>query len=526
MGFWSTLLGALGFSIGIPIGLLAGYFFFIYRRPADVKDPYIKPVHQMDSTLMKSLLPFMPFWVKNPDYDRAICNIIRSTVRPIFDEYVGKFHVESIKFDQLTLGTLPPTIHGIKVYDTNEKVLVFEPAIRWAGNPNITVALKASCLRVTTQLIDMQIFVAPRITLKPLVPSFPCFASIIGTLMEKPHIDFGLKVMGGDIMAIPRFYRFIQEMIKDQIASLYLWPKILEIPILDISSVAIKKPIGILHVKVVRAVNLRKMDILGKSDPYVKMRLSGESLPAKKTTVKMCNLNPVWNEQFRLIVKDLKCQVLELHVFDWEKVGFHDKLGMQVVPLSLLVPNEKREFTLDLLKSLNPNDPHNKRNRGQITLELNFVPFKNDNLQFSLSIEEDKNENGLVGRDTKVASTGGLLSVWVQEAKNVEGKHHTNPYALVIVKGDQKRTKVIKKSRAPNWNEEFQFMLEEAPTRERVHIEVMSRKKGFNFHWKEPLGHVDINLVDVVNNGRINEKYHLINSKNGVIHIEMRWKVI
>ncbi|KAF3796370.1 Synaptotagmin-3 [Nymphaea thermarum] len=503
MGFWSTLLGALGFSIGIPIGLLAGYFFFIYRRPTDVKVDWL-------NMFIRDIWPYL---------DKAICNIIRSTVRPIFDEYVGKFHIESIKFDQLTLGTLPPTIHGIKVYDTNEKVLVFEPAIRWAGNPNITVALKASCLRVTAQ-----IFMAPRITLKPLVPSFPCFASIIGTLMEKPHIDFGLKVMGGDIMAIPRFYRFIQEMIKDQIASLYLWPKILEIPILDISSVAIKKPIGILHVKVVRAVNLRKMDILGKSDPYVKMRLSGESLPAKKTTVKMCNLNPVWNEQFRLIVKDLKSQVLELHVFDWEKVGFHDKLGMQVVPLSLLVPSEKREFTLDLLKSLNPNDPHNKRNRGQIMLELNFVPFKNDNLQFSLSIEEDKNENGLVGKDTKVASTGGLLSVWVQEAKNVEGKHHTNPYALVIVKGDQKRTKVIKKSRAPNWNEEFQFMLEEAPTRERVHIEVMSRKKGFNFHWKEPLGHVDINLVDVVNNGRINEKYHLINSKNGVIHIEMRWK--
>lgn len=62
------------------------------------------------------------------------------------------------------------------------------------------------------------------------------------------------------------------------------------------------------------------MDILGKSDPYVKMKLSGERLPAKKTTVKMRNLNPVWNEQFRLIVKDPKCQVLELHVFDWEKV--------------------------------------------------------------------------------------------------------------------------------------------------------------------------------------------------------------
>lgn len=81
-----------------------------------------------------------------------------------------------------------------------------------------------------------------------------------------------------------------------------------------------KKPVGILHVKVVRAFNLRKMDFLGKSDPYVKLSLSGDRLPSKKTSIKMSNLNPEWNEQFKLIVKDPETQVLELHAYDWEKV--------------------------------------------------------------------------------------------------------------------------------------------------------------------------------------------------------------
>jgi len=76
-----------------------------------------------------------------------------------------------------------------------------------------------------------------------------------------------------------------------------------------------------LHVKVIRALNLLKMDLIGKSDPYVKMRLSGERLPSKKTSVKMSNLNPEWNEHFRFIVKDPDTQVLELHMFDWEKVS-------------------------------------------------------------------------------------------------------------------------------------------------------------------------------------------------------------
>lgn len=77
---------------------------------------------------------------------------------------------------------------------------------------------------------------------------------------------------------------------------------------------------GILHVNVVRALKLLKKDILGTSDPYVKLSLSGERLPAKKTTVKKNNLNPEWNEKFKLIVKEPDTQVLQLEVYDWDKV--------------------------------------------------------------------------------------------------------------------------------------------------------------------------------------------------------------
>lgn len=72
--------------------------------------------------------------------------------------------------------------------------------------------------------------------------------------------------------------------------------------------------------KVVKALKLMKMDLLGSSDPYVKVCLSGERLPAKSTSIKMKNLNPIWNEDFKLTVKDPQSQVLELRVYDWEKV--------------------------------------------------------------------------------------------------------------------------------------------------------------------------------------------------------------
>lgn len=85
---------------------------------------------------------------------------------------------------------------------------------------------------------------------------------------------------------------------------------------------AIKKPVGILNVKLVRAIKLLKMDFLGTSDPYVKLKLSGEKRPSKKSSIKKRNLNPEWNEDFKLIVKDPETQILELHVYDWDKVFF------------------------------------------------------------------------------------------------------------------------------------------------------------------------------------------------------------
>ena len=99
-------------------------------------------------------------------------------------------------------------------------------------------------------------------------------------------------------------------------------PSIFSFCYIFIFRVAVQKPVGILNVKIVRAIKLLKMDILGTSDPYVKLNLSGEKRPSRKTSIKMRNLNPEWNEDFKLIVKDPETQVLELKVYDWDKVFF------------------------------------------------------------------------------------------------------------------------------------------------------------------------------------------------------------
>ncbi|KAK7312252.1 hypothetical protein VNO77_36001 [Canavalia gladiata] len=535
MGFFSTIFGFLGFGLGISIGLVAGYFLFIYFQPTNVEDPEIKPLVEQDQETLLRMFPEIPLWIKNPDFDRldwlnkfleymwpyldkAICKTARNIAKPIIAEQIPKYKIDSVEFETLTLGSLPPTFQGMKVYVTDEKELIMEPSVKWAGNPNVTVSVKAFGLKATVQVVDLQVFLLPRITLKPLVPSFPCFSNIYVSLMDKPHVDFGLKLIGADLMSIPGVYRVVQELIKDQVASMYLWPKTLEVQVLDPSK-AFKRPVGILHVKVLHALKLKKKDLLGASDPYVKLKLTEDKLPSKKTTVKHKNLNPEWNEEFNLVVKDPESQVLEIYVYDWEQVGKHDKMGMNVVPLKEVPPEEPKCFTLDLVKNMDPNDVQNEKSRGQIVVELTYKPFKEEDL-----VKGFEETQTVPNAPEGTPAGGGLLVVIVHEAQDVEGKYHTNPHVRLIFRGEEKKTKRIKKNRDPRWEDEFQFMVDEPPTNDRLHVELVSTSSRNLLHQKESLGYVDINLGDVVSNKRINEKYHLIDSKNGRIQIELQWR--
>ncbi|XP_059669145.1 synaptotagmin-3-like [Cornus florida] len=268
--------------------------------------------------------------------------------------------------------------------------------------------------------------------LRDILPEIPIwvdwlnkFISEMWPYLDKPRVDFGLKILGGDIMSIPGLYRFVQETIRKEVANLYLWPQFLEIPVIDASTLATSKTVGILH-------------------------------------------------------------------------------------------------------DTSSSDPQSSKNRGTVVVELTYNPFKEDSDGSSGPLDADGRNESINDRalGNESPNGAGVLLVTVQGAEDVEGKHHNNPYALVLFRGERKKSKVIKKTRDPIWNEEFQFMLEEPLVSEKIHIQVMSKRSSLSLQSKESLGHVDISLPDVVHDGRINEKYHLIDSKNGMIHVELEWKTI
>merc|ERR1711988_1051418 len=90
---------------------------------------------------------------------------------------------------------------------------------------------------------------------------------------------------------------------------------------------------GKLTVAVLEARKLKKMDITGASDPYVKLKLFDQKNKRigkkKKTSVKSCNLNPYWNESFVFLIDemDMKRVWLDVTVCDYDLIGSGDPIG-------------------------------------------------------------------------------------------------------------------------------------------------------------------------------------------------------
>ncbi|KAK2888193.1 E3 ubiquitin-protein ligase NEDD4-like isoform X5 [Channa argus] len=146
----------------------------------------------------------------------------------------------------------------------------------------------------------------------------------------------------------------------------------------------------VLRVKVIAGIDLAKKDIIGASDPYVKLSLyvadENKELALVQTKTIKKTLNPKWNEEFFFRVCPQNHRLL-FEVFDENRLAatknglFHlgqtrdDFLGQVDVPLSHLPtedPAMERPYTFkDFL--LRPRS-HKSRVKGYLRLKMAYLP--------------------------------------------------------------------------------------------------------------------------------------------------------
>ncbi|KAJ8261412.1 hypothetical protein COCON_G00171350 [Conger conger] len=168
----------------------------------------------------------------------------------------------------------------------------------------------------------------------------------------------------------------------------------------------------VLRVKVIAGIDLAKKDIIGASDPYVKLSLyvadENRELALVQTKTIKKTLNPKWNEEFYFRVYPQNHRLL-LEVFDENRLAHialdrtknglshpgqtrDDFLGQVDVPLNHLPtedPTMERPYTFkDFL--LRPRS-HKSRVKGYLRLKMAYLP-KNDGQEEENSETRDEAE--------------------------------------------------------------------------------------------------------------------------------------
>ncbi|NXC66409.1 PA24E phospholipase, partial [Anhinga anhinga] len=127
-----------------------------------------------------------------------------------------------------------------------------------------------------------------------------------------------------------------------------------------------------LTVKIISIRNLRKADLLGQTDCYIKLRLPTASCREARTrTVRNCR-NPLWNETFHFMIQSEVKNVLELTVCDEDTFTPDDQLLTVRFDVAKIQPGENVHLSFEL----------NPENQEELEVEflLENIPGASENI--------------------------------------------------------------------------------------------------------------------------------------------------
>ncbi|XP_031476088.1 calcium-dependent lipid-binding protein-like [Nymphaea colorata] len=432
----------MGLISGMVIGMVAGIALMAgwkqmmrYRSTKRVsKAVDIKLLGSLGRDELKKICgDNFPEWISFPAFDQvkwlnkqiskmwpfvaeAASVVIKESVEPVLEQYRPP-GISSLKFKKLFLGNVSPKIEGIRVQSLKEGQITMDVDFRWGGDPSIILAVDALVASLPIQLKDLQVFTVARVIFQ-LSEEIPCISAVVAALLAepKPRIEYTLKAVGGSLTAVPGLSDMIDDIVHNIVDDMLQWPHRIVVPLggvdVDISELELR-PQGKLQITVAKANDLKNMEMIGKSDPYVVLYI--RPLFKIKTKVVDNNLNPVWDETFELIVEDKETQTVIFEVFD-EDIGQDKRLGVAKLPLNELVAEKAIDRELRLLPALDMLKIKDKKDRGTLTIKVLYHQFDKDEQLAAMEAEKKMleerqrlKEAGIIG--STMDAVGGAASL-------------------------------------------------------------------------------------------------------------------
>ncbi|KAK4756131.1 hypothetical protein SAY87_009888 [Trapa incisa] len=344
-------------------------------------------------------------------YKAGIENWIIGLLQPVIDDLKKPDYVERVEIKQFSLGEEPLSVRNVE-RRTSRRVndLQYQIGIRYTGGARmlLMLSLKFGIIPIVVPVgvrdfdIDGELWVKLR-----LIPTEPWVGAVSWAFVSLPKIKFELSPFRlFNLMAIPVLSMFLTKLLTEDLPRLFVRPKKI---VLDFQKGKAVGPVtnefkslelqegnkdyaGELSVTLVDARKLSYV-FYGKTDPYVILSVSDQSIRSKKnsqTTVIGPPGEPIWNQDFHLLVTNPRKEKLIIQVKD--SLGFADlTIGTGEVDLASLQDTVPTDRVVLLRGGWGV---FRKGSSGEILLRLTYKAYVED--------EEDE-RNMLESMDTDVS---------------------------------------------------------------------------------------------------------------------------
>ncbi|XP_058455222.1 extended synaptotagmin-2 isoform X3 [Malaya genurostris] len=433
-----------------------------------------------DKDVILARLGDLPAWVFFPDVERCewlnrilkqvwpnanfyAKGLIKDSIEPNIQQALAGYKLNGFKFDRMILGTIPPRIGGVKVYDKNvsRNEIIMDLDLFYAGDCDINFSLSG----LRGGIKDFQIHGTVRVIMKPLISQMPLIGGLQIFFLNNPHIDFNL-VGVVDLLDMPGLSDILRKIIVEQVAAIMVLPNKLPIILNDgVPALTLKmpEPEGVLRIHVVEAKDLMKKDIgvlgKGKSDPYAIISVGAQQF---RTQTIDNTVNPKWDYWCEAFIYAESGQQMQIVLND-KDAGDDELLGRATVEISSVTKNGEIDTWLTLEQA----------KHGLVHLRMTWFALSTDRNALKAALEETQQL-----RVTSMSTA--LLTVFIDSAKNLpqaRQQSQPDPYLVLSVGKKTEQTTPQMRTDAPVWEQGFTFLVNN-PDNDTLQLKIVDQKTG------------------------------------------------
>ncbi|XP_026466139.1 extended synaptotagmin-2 isoform X2 [Ctenocephalides felis] len=475
-------VGYMGWSVA---WLIAPLFLSVardeWRKESDMRRNIAKAsALASEKDVILARLDDLPAWVFFPDIERAewlnrilrqvwpnvnhyARGLIKDSIEPSVAAALAKYKLHGFKFDRLILGTIPPRIGGVKVYDRNvdRNEVIMDMDIFYAGNCDITFVLGG----IKGGIRDFQIHGMVRVVLKPLISKIPLFGGIQVFFLNNPSIDFNL-VGVADLLDMPGLSDLLRRIIVEQVAAMMVLPNKMAIQMSDeipAQTLKMPEPEGVLRIHVVEAKHLMKKDIgvlgKGKSDPYAIVTVGAQEF---RTQTIDNTVDPKWDYWCEMAIEDGNSSLLAILLYDKDRTA-DESLGRATVEVNSVAKKGQIDTWLTLEQA----------KHGMVHLRMTWLTLTSNPNDLQAALEETQ-----LLRVTSMSTA--LLTIFIDSAKNLPQarvQSKPDPYVVASVGKNSEQTQVQMRTDCPVWEQGYTFLVAN-PDNDGVYLKIVDHKTG------------------------------------------------